>query len=51
MIELESPDSGKVGTAIGRIFLDFLKIQLKDVHTLQKVAVAEIQVRGNVLDK
>ena len=46
MFDLEKPDPTKVGSNIDHIFLDFSKIQLKDVHSLQKEALIEIQVRG-----
>ena len=45
-LQLENSDPDEVGHTTRMIFLDFSKIQLKDVHSLQKEALIEIQVRG-----
>ena len=50
-MELETPDPNKVDRTAGQIFLDFSKMQLKNVHALKKAAVAEIRVRGSTLKK
>ena len=49
-MDLEAPDSIEVNISIGKIFLDFSKMWLMDVHALQKVTVAEIRVRGSTLN-
>ena len=51
MLELENPDSSEVERTVGHIFLDFSKVRLKDVHSLQKETFTEIRVRGNTLEK
>ena len=51
MLEFGALDPSEVHNNSTPIFLDFSKVQLKDVHALQRVAVTEIQICGNTLDK
>ena len=49
--EFEALDPNEVHNNSTPILLDFSKVQLKDVHALQRVEVTEIWIRRNNIDK
>ena len=51
VLEFGALDPNEVHNNTSLVFLDFLKVQLKDVHAIQRAAVTKIWIRGNTLDK
>ena len=51
MLDFGASNSSEVHNNISLVFLDFSKVQMKDVHALQKVEATEIWIWGTTLDK